>query len=288
VVLGGRLDSTNVVTPDVCCITSIELEHTDKLGDTVEAIAGEKAGIVKPGTPLVCGVFPSGARDVIAARAREAGAEVAWLGRDFFVESGAAAADVVRLRDGSVAVETNLRVLGSHQAANAALALACVRRAGVAVGGDLAAAAAEGLRGAELPGRVEVLRRSPWVLVDAAHTAASAQVLAAVLGSVPRRTTHAVVSISAKKDTDAILRALLPCFDWVTVTRADPIRSLDPEWLAAEIRRLAPSLRMRIVADPAAALRSAAAEIETGDLLCATGSMYLAGIARRVLREVYP
>jgi len=121
--LGGRLDSTNVVSPDVCCITSIELEHTDKLGDTLEAIAGEKAGIIKPGIPVVCGVLPPAARAVVSARAAQQRAEVHWLGHDFTVEQRDEVASRVRIRDGGVTVDASLRVLGSHQAANAALAL---------------------------------------------------------------------------------------------------------------------------------------------------------------------
>ena len=84
--LGGRLDSTNVVEPEVTCITSIELEHTDKLGETEAEIAGEKAGIVKPATPLVLGELRREAEEVIRARAREAEAPVRACGVDFRVE----------------------------------------------------------------------------------------------------------------------------------------------------------------------------------------------------------
>jgi dihydrofolate synthase/folylpolyglutamate synthase len=283
--LGGRLDSTNVVTPDVCCITSIELEHTDKLGTSLDAIAREKAGILKPGVPAVCGALPPPAHAAVAEHALEVGAEVAWLGRDFSVEVRDVAAESLRFRDGPLAVDARLAVLGTHQAANASLALACARRAGVAASGDLAVAAAAGLGEAVLPGRIEVLARSPWLLVDAAHTTASAQVLAGVLRGLPRRSSHAVLSISAGKDTDAILAALLPCFDRVTVTAAEPRRSLAPEVLAGAVRRVAPSLALRVVPDPSAALRAARADLDRDDLLCATGSIFLAGIARRILRE---
>jgi len=281
--LGGRLDSTNVVTPDVCCITSIELEHTDKLGNSLDAIAREKAGILKKGVPAVCGALPPAARAAVERCAAEVGADVAWLADDFDVavdESG-----VVRLRDGTLYVETRLGVLGVHQADNAALALACARRAGVAATGDLAAAARSGLADARLPGRIEVLGRSPWLLIDAAHTAVSARALAGVLQSLPRKRSHGVLSISAGKDAEAILAALLPCFDGVTVTVAEPHRSLSVEELCDAIRRVAPSVDLRSMPDPESALRIARADLGRGDLLCATGSVYLAGIARRVLRE---
>jgi dihydrofolate synthase/folylpolyglutamate synthase len=282
--LGGRLDSTNAVTPAVACITTIELEHTDKLGDTLAAIAGEKAGILKPGVPAVAGALPEPARRVVETRARELGAPLAWLGEDFRVEVLAADAGGLRLRlrDGPLEIEAQLPVLGEHQAGNAALALACVRRAGTP-DPVLATAAAPGLAAVQLPGRVELLSRSPWILIDGAHTAASARALARVIEGLPRRRLHLVLSVSAGKDLGAILDALLPAADEVTVTRAEPTRSQDPAAIAAAIRRAAPGVALRVVPNPHLALRAAAEALSPDHLLCATGSVYLAGVARRVL-----
>jgi dihydrofolate synthase/folylpolyglutamate synthase len=285
--LGGRLDSTNVVDPAVTCVTSIELEHTEKLGSSLSEIAGEKAGILKPGVPAVAGDLPKPARAVLADRAREVGAELAWLGTDFEVAVRKAGPEglALRLRDGAVAIDATVPVLGVHQAANAALALACARRAGVAGDPDLAEAALRGFAAAELPGRIEVLGRSPWLLVDGAHTAVSAHALASVLASLPRRRSHLVLSISSGKDTESILAALLPEADAVTVTRAEPARSLAPEVIAAAVRAAAPDLALRVVPNPHLAVRAARDDLADDDLLCATGSVYLAGIARRMLRE---
>jgi len=102
---------------------------------------------------------------------------------------------------------------------------------------------------------------------------------------LPRRRCHLVLSISAGKDTDSILASLLPGADIVTVTCAQPLRSLTPEALAAAVRKLDPELELRIVPDPQQAVRAARAELACDDLLCATGSVYLAGIARGVLSE---
>jgi dihydrofolate synthase/folylpolyglutamate synthase len=283
--LGGRLDSTNVVVPGVACVTSIELEHTEKLGDSLAAIAREKAGILKPGVPAVAGNLPPPARAALIERAREVGTEVAWLGRDFDVEVASAGPEglALRLRDGPLDVAATLPVLGAHQAGNAALALACARRAGVAADTDLAIAAAQGLAMATLPGRIEVLGRSPWLLVDAAHTAVSARALAETLASIPRRRSHIVFSISAGKDMASILAAVLPQADAVTVTRAEPARSLAPEEIAAAVRAADPGLALRVVPNPHLAVRAAREGLASDDLLCATGSVYLAGIARRVL-----
>jgi dihydrofolate synthase/folylpolyglutamate synthase len=282
--LGGRIDSTNVVTPAVACITTIELEHTDKLGDTLAAIAGEKAGILKPGVPAVCGALPDEARRVVEARALELAAPVSWLGEELHGEVLAADDEglALRLRDGDFAVEGRAPVLGEHQAANAALALACVRRAGVP-DAVLAATAARGLAAVELPGRAELLARAPWIVVDGAHTGASARALARVLETLPRRRTHLVLSVSGGKDLSAILAALLPAADEVTVTRAEPRRSQDPALLAEAIRCAAPGCELRVVPNPHLALRAAREKLGANDLLCATGSVYLAGIARAVL-----
>jgi dihydrofolate synthase/folylpolyglutamate synthase len=285
--LGGRLDSTNVVSPVVACVTSIELEHTDKLGTTLAEIAREKAGILKPGTPTVLGRVPGQAREVIAARAGELGAPLALLGHDFGVEILGESRDGLHLRilDGPVDVEVRTPVLGAHQADNAALALACVRRAGGVADADLPEAAARGLAVAELPGRIEMLGREPALLVDAAHTAASARALAQTLAHIPRRRTRLVLSVSSGKDTASILEALLPAADEVTVTRAEPTRSLAADEIATAVRRAEPHLPLEIVPDPHVAVRTACEGLRREDLLCVTGSVYLAGIARRLLRS---
>lgn len=284
--LGGRLDSTNVVTPQVACITSIELEHTDRLGGTLAAIAGEKAGILKPGVPAVIGQLPSEALAVVEARAKQLGVELSRAGVDF--EGRAARGGRLMLRDGPLAVETTLRSPAPHQAHNAALALACVRRASGVEDGALREHAAAALAGAALPGRAELLRRSPCILVDAAHTAASARALARVLEELGSPPTRFVLSISVGKDTAAILEALLPFAESVTATRAEPARSLAPTAVAEAIRAVASEVPVRVVPNPHRALRAAAEGLPAGVCLCAAGSTYLAGIARRVLADEAP
>jgi len=284
--LGGRLDSTNVVDPAVCCITSIELEHTDRLGTTLAAIAGEKAGIVKPGVPVVAGALPAEATGVVEARAREVGAPLARLGREIRVHTSAEGPEGValRLRDADLELEARLPVLGAHHAANAALAVACVRRLpGAPPAARLRDVAAKALAGAHLPGRCEILGRAPWCIVDAAHTAASARALATALAPLRRRRARLVLSVSAGKDLGAILEALLPGFDEIYVTRVEPTRSLAPGEVQAAIRAAAPTTPVHAVPNPFLALRAAREGLGEGDLLCVAGSVYLAGVARQVL-----
>jgi dihydrofolate synthase/folylpolyglutamate synthase len=284
--LGGRLDSTNACTPRVTCITSIELEHIDRLGTTLAAIAGEKAGIVKPGVPCVVGALPEEALRVVLDRAAELRAPTAGLGREIRLDVLAAGPRGSRIRvgDGPLEVELDLPLLGSAAPLNAALSIACVRRLTGASAGQVADWAQRGLSAAVLPARIEILERDPLVIVDAAHTGASARALAQVLEGLGRPV-DLVVSISGGKDVRALIEALIPRARRTTLTRAEPTRSLDPADVARVVRDVAPAAELRIVPNPHLAVRAAREAVSAGDALCATGSVYLAGIARGVLRR---
>jgi dihydrofolate synthase/folylpolyglutamate synthase len=141
------------------------------------------------------------------------------------------------------------------------------------------------LAAAALPGRIEVLGERPWLVVDAAHTERSAAALAETLSKVSRRRTRLVLSVSGDKRLDVILASLLPLADEVFVTRAEPVRSLDPSQVAQAVRAAAPELPLHAVPNPFLAVRAACEGLGEEDLLLATGSVYLAGIARRILRE---
>ncbi len=284
--LGGRLDSTNVCVPAVTCVTSIEFEHTEQLGSRLGEIAAEKAGILKPGVPVVLGPLPAAARSVVLARALEVGSPVVELGAALRFELREESLDGLRLHleDDALDVEVRVPVLGAHQAVNAALAVACVRRV-LGTEDSLSSAVVRGLAAVALPGRVEVLERDPTLIVDSAHTAASARALADSLSRHPRRRTRLVLSISAGKDVASILEALLPIATGVIVTGAESARSLPPGEIAAAVRAAAPDLPLDVIANPHFAVREARKGLGPGDFLCATGSVYLAGIARRVLRD---
>ena len=298
--LGGRLDSTNAVQPAVTCITQIELEHTDKLGDTLAAIAGEKAGIIKPGVPCVAGPLADEAMAVVAERAKSVGAPLFRLGEDAEVHElaasewsshgiaeNAAQAFVYRERAG-FEVAAGLGVLGRHQSWNAALALAALRHLGGRTDAGWRDAARQGLVSAALPGRLEVVGKEPWQVVDSAHTRESAASLREALDQIPVRRRLLVLSISRDKPSDKILTSLLEGAHAVWVTRAEAIRSMDPEELAGLCNRIAPGCRVHCVDDPRAAVSAARAALGKDDLLCCAGSVYLAGVARRALGDPLP
>lgn len=281
--LGGRLDSTNVVTAAVCCITSIELEHTDRLGETYAEIAGEKAGILKGPVPALLGPLLPAAREVIVARAAAVGASVSHFGQKFGVDRSR---EPVELFDGAFRVPFRTGLLGDHVHQNAALALACVRRLpGVALS---AQQAADALGRTLLPGRLELLGEAPSLLVDSAHTAASAKAARQVMEKLPHEKRWVVISVSSDKDLAKLCEVLLPGSHRVVVTRAETHRSVAAEVLAREADLWLPAGSVRIAPDPEEALAWARAQAAPADLVCAVGSVYLAGIARRTFGDSPP
>lgn len=283
--LGGRLDSTNVCTPLVTVVTSISLDHTKQLGDTLGRIAGEKAGIAKPGVPMVCGVTQQEPQGVIAAEAKRHGCRLIQVGEDFGysreVSPGGATMNFWR-RSGDKRVEWPGLVLGpagEHQARNAAVALAVI--------GELAdqgwslpeQACREALERLRLPGRVEVFPGKPTVVIDTAHNEASAQALAQSLGELGRFD-HRTLVLAASRDKDvrAIAAALVPAFDRVLVTRyLETPRAVPPEELAELIR---PHGSAEVIADPKEALSAATSAAGSDDLVCVTGSFFIAAELR--------
>jgi dihydrofolate synthase/folylpolyglutamate synthase len=296
--LGGRLDATNVVEPQVTCISHLELEHTDRLGETLPEIAFEKGGILKPRVPCVVGALAPAAREVIVEIARERDVPLFELGRDFTaaVEPCADPLQGSRLiyRDlHGLEIATNVRSVGSHQAVNAALAIACVARSETIAPEELHTAVSRALPDCVLPGRLEVLGHRPLLLIDAAHTPDSANALARLLVSVPSAKTHLVLSVSAGKRLGQVLRPILgalPAGSAVTITRADKHRSLDPAEVRTAIEALDGERRLnaRVVPNPHLALRAARDSAREDEMVLATGSVYLAGIARDVFREASP
>ncbi len=283
--LGGRLDSTNVVDPAVTCISSIELEHTDKLGTTLAAIAGEKAGIVKSKRPVVIGALAEEARKVVIERAESRAAPTFEIGREIRFDlrsESMEGLDVVVEFDGE-RTPLKIPVLGRHQAENAALAMACVAQLSPEHAKRMGEGAARGFATVRLPGRIEVLERKPCVVVDSAHTMASARGLAEALRLIPRRRTRLVLSVSADKQLAAFLAEILPGVDEAYVTRADSIRSLAAPAVATAVAKAAPGIAVHAVPNPFQALRAALEGAGDDDLVCVTGSVYLAGIARRVI-----
>ena len=262
--LGGRLDSTNVLAPALCLVTNISLEHTAILGTTREAIAAEKAGIVKPGVPVVSGVGPAGdpAAEVLAARARAAGAP---FHRVAAAESGPLASRNAAL-------------------AGAALDLLGVRFPELARGGRAAGAwllddAAR--EAARLPGRGEhLVHDGVAVVLDGAHVASSLEAVLEELAQDPRcrgRGT-AVFALGGDKDAPGLLKVLTARVDSVFCTTAGTGPYRPPEELAAAAHGL--GVVAQAVADPWEAFQLALATARGGGWVLVTGSLHLVGALR--------
>jgi len=267
--LGGRLDATNVILPAACAITTIDYDHMDKLGHTLREIAGEKAGILKPGVPAVSSPQPPEARRVLEARSELFFPRFRVRSRGFVLKFTVEG-------PGGRRYGCRLPALGEHQAANAATAIALVERSGARISPAIVRRA---LGKARLPGRVEVVGRRPWVIVDGAHNPVSARALAAALKIVPRRRTILVFGASADKDYGGMLRALLPGADLAIFTRAASLRAAATSDLIRKARG-----RAAVAAGSVArALGMARKAAGPRDAIVVTGSFYVAGEALALL-----
>jgi len=230
--LGGRLDATNVVEPEVAVVTNIGLEHTAWLGTTHAAIAAEKVAIAKPGIPLVHGVDVPEAREVVEAHARSIGAELVDVHRDAETTVRGSSIDV--LVRGRRFEGVPLRLKGSHQLGNALIALttiAVLRERGFAIDDDAVRAGARRVR---WPGRMETLRHRPEILVDGAHNPDGCAVLARHLGTLPRRgRTVLVFGGMADKDLEAMLAVFDPLVDERVFVAPELARAARPDALSA-------------------------------------------------------
>ena len=239
--LGGRWDATNVVNPKVCVITPIGLDHQDYLGDTIEEIAGEKAGIIKPGAIVVCGQQQPAAMEVIQRKAEEVGAALLIQDRDFGVSerSLAIGGQLVSIRGiGGYYDEIVLPLHGEHQAHNAALALAAVEAFfGAGIDGRAldSEVVREGFGKATSPARLEVVRRGPTVIVDAAHNPHGAHALVQAIDDEFSFTKIVfVLAMFADKDSLGFISEIEPLADHVVVTQAVSPRALNVDELYAQ------------------------------------------------------
>jgi dihydrofolate synthase/folylpolyglutamate synthase len=282
--MGGRLDSTNVISPLVSVITNIELEHTEFLGTTLTQIAGEKAGVIKQGVPVVTGAMQQEVITVIEQEAAARKTRVYRLSKDFM--PGVTASqhtpvfDYRGIRTSYEKIRINM--LGRYQVDNACLALAtieCLRDTGIIVD---EAAVRIGLDGARWEGRLELVARKPDIYLDGAHNPASAQKLAATIREMKPayRRFVLILGILQDKDYRGIITALVPLADHVVVTKPQYSRAMDVQALAAEIRKLHRSVETaNTVSD---AIATAGDKVSSDDLVLVTGSLYTVGDARAV------
>ena len=294
--MGGTWDATNVADATVAVITPIAVDHAAYLGARPVDIAREKAGIIKPGATVVSAVQADDVAQVIAERAAEVAATVLWEGRDFGVvhRVPAVGGQMLRLRGLRAEYdEVFLPLYGAHQAQNAVLALAAVEAflGAEPLDGDLVRGAFEE---ATSPGRLEIVRRSPTIVLDAAHNPHGAEaVVAALEDSFTFSPLIGVVAVMADKDYEGVLAVLEPSMAAIVCTRNSSDRSLPAEELAETARgifgidRVYVDQRLDDALDRAAGLAEEGGTwgeaIGSGAVLV-TGSVVTVGDARRLLR----
>ncbi|MGZ4126113.1 MAG: bifunctional folylpolyglutamate synthase/dihydrofolate synthase, partial [Actinomycetota bacterium] len=280
--MGGTWDATNLVAGDVAVLCPIALDHPE-LGSTVEEVATEKAGIIKPGKTVVCREQPDEAMRVIAARSEEYEVAVLLEGRDFGVAERYPAVggqQLVVRTPGATYDDLFVPLFGEHAARNAAAALTAVE---TLFGRELSADAVRAaLASASSPGRLEVISRQPLIVLDGAHNPAGAEALAAALSEAfTWERLHLILAISANKDVEGIARELAPLADRVYATRNRSERSADVERTHAAVAALGKDV-VDVPSVPEA-LEAARGAAGPGDLIVVTGSLYTVADARRAL-----
>jgi dihydrofolate synthase/folylpolyglutamate synthase len=284
--LGGRLDATNVITPQVAVITSLSFDHTYLLGDTLAEIAYEKAGIIKPGVPTVCEPQPAEALAVIQRVCAERGSPLTLVGRDWTWQINGAGLDGqsfdlchsqnVSSLDGPY----TLPLLGRHQVTNAVTAIAALDLLRQEGGALHPQHIRQGVTNVRWPGRFEVLRREPPLVVDCAHNGDSAAKLVLALGDYfgPDQRWTFILGASSDKDVPAMLRALAPRADRLLATQSRHPRAMSPDQIVALAAEILPEVKVAKIGDVGSAMALA---LDGGDcLVCVTGSIFVVADAR--------
>lgn len=286
--MGGRLDSTNVITPEVVAITSISLDHTAQLGRDLASIAAEKAGIMKKGVSAISAPQPAKVREVLAAQAEDVGASLRFANENVefsyrfeFSRAAGRHARICVTTPRSRFEHLLVPLFGEHQAMNLCLALNVLdelKAGGLEIDDQ---SAISGLANVKLPGRMQLISEEPRILVDGAHNAASIDALMRAIGQhIPYDSMIVVFACQKDKDISGMLRRLQVGADKMIFTHTGSPRSADPDELAAMY--IENSGKMTQVArNLKEAMLIAQSAISREDLICITGSFYLVAEAMR-------
>lgn len=282
--MGGRFDATNLVTPEVCVISNVSLEHREYLGRNLEAIAREKAGIVKKGGICLTAARQRNVRRVLEGVCAERGARLYRLGRDIRIRRRSESAFSWRgIGRGYSWLEVPLA--GRHQMENAALAVGVseiLHARGFSIARE---AVIEGLGRARWEGRLETIRESPTLLLDGAHNPAGIAVLRRALErDFSYRRLILVFGALRDKDYGAMLRKIRPAAHRIILTRPGGERAMPPHEMRERVLKGEDSVT--VVDDPEEALREAFCFAGKRDLICVAGSLYLVGEIKKVLSRL--
>ena len=278
--MGGTFDATNVITPEVCIITSISLDHTEVLGNSLPEVAGEKAGIIKSGSIVVTSLQPDEVARVIEETCLNRGAELVRVGSDVTWQSLGFDSNrqSLQVRGRLNSYKLSIPLLGQYQLENAAVAVAALEvlaEKGFKISKD---GIVNGLAKVSWPGRLQILSRQPLLVVDGAHNPASAQKLKQSLEQYfDFDRAILVIGVSCDKDIAGIVSELVPLFNKVVVTRSRHPRAMAPPPIVAEFARHGDEVE--VAEDVSTALTLAMGMAGTRDLVCVAGSLFVVGEA---------
>lgn len=290
--LGGRLDSTNVINPKVVGITNISIDHQNLLGNTIDSIAKEKAGVIKKGVPVITVPQEPAAMRVIKKYASDVSAPLSITGRDFDFSSRFESSRehgphtrICMTTPQSKFEHLRVPLPGEHQALNCGLALAMLdtlKTKGYNIDDNKAAL---GLSSVSLTGRMEIINKDPRIIVDTAHNAASIRALIQAIGQhVPYDSMVIIFGCNSDKDVHGMLEQLQYGADKVIFTRSNSPKAVYPQDLAEKYTEICGKM-CQTALTLREAVRIASNAISREDLICITGSFYLVGQAKDQLQN---
>ncbi|MCK5560347.1 MAG: bifunctional folylpolyglutamate synthase/dihydrofolate synthase, partial [Thermoplasmata archaeon] len=284
--LGGKFDATNVVKPVVTVLTNIDLDHTEHLGNTITSVAENKAGIIKPGSPVITSNNNPEVLEVLTKTCEKQNKKIVCIDQDF--QFNIKSCDTYGLTWDYHGMKTNytdlqIPLLGQYQAENGALALGTLEL--------LMETDSEhpmitennirtGLKNSIWPGRLEVLQRSPTVLLDGAHNPAGARALKNALDLFEYDNLHLVFGCSEEKDIKSIAHEILPLAQKIYITQADIRRAAEPDLILKQIKDY--NLDKIVIKPVSAAVNTAIQQAQKHDLVCVCGSLFVVGEAREL------
>ncbi len=288
--MGGRLDSTNIILPEISIITSIGYDHTDKLGETLDSITYEKSGIIKEGVPVVSSAQEQEALSIISKTCKKKKSRLYLVGRDILINN-----IKITKRNGFYGTECDistwrnkyknifLSLVGRHQVENCATAIGALEvlsETGVIKTDNEMVINA--LAKIKCPARVEVVSESPLVVLDTAHTVSSMRFLRESINeNFSFKKLILVIGLSADKDIEGILKEITRVSDELIFTRTNNPREIEPKQLATMAKRFYHK-EPRVIEDICEALKEAKRIAKKGDLICITGSFFLAGKIKEI------
>ena len=289
--MGGRLDSTNIILPEVSVITPVGYDHTDRLGKTLDKIAFEKAGIIKEGIPVISSIQEPDALAVISKTCNEKRSLLYLVGQDILIY------DIkVAQRNGIYGTECVIEtwrnrykniflpLVGRHQVENCAAAIGSLEvlagKGVIKIDNELIVNALADIR---CPARIEVISEEPLTIVDTAHTVASMKILReSIKESFSFRRLVLVIGLSSDKDIEGVLKEIVSISNDLIFTRTGNPREADPEQMAVIAKRFSQN-NLMVIEDIDEAMEEAKRIAKKDDLICITGSFFLAGKVKELL-----